>query len=130
MIPNYEKKARDVQNTRYLPPGIHKATWDEFYDRFSTNLRRVMILESLLKMLQYLRDVGCKSVKIDGSLVTTKPIPKDFDGTWDPEGVNDREIDRIMLDINKIIDDNKYKGELYPAYYIEKNSKMFWDDYF
>ena len=31
---------------------------------------------------------------------------------------------------SNIIDDNKYKGELYPANYIEKNSKMFWDDYF
>ena len=96
MIPDFEHKIRDDHKTRYLPSGVHKASWNEFYKRYNTSRVRTILLEYLLIMLQHLRNAGCKSVKIDGSFVTTKPEPSDFDGTWDPTGVDKNLLDPII----------------------------------
>ena len=32
MIPDFEKEIRDAQGTRYLPPGVYEATWEEFFN--------------------------------------------------------------------------------------------------
>ena len=80
MIPGFEQLITG-QKYRFLPCGIIKASWIEFYNRFNTSQRRIMLLNGLLIMLQELRIANCQSVKIDGSFVTSKPRPSDFDGT-------------------------------------------------
>jgi hypothetical protein len=101
----------------YLPPGIHDATWEEFAGRFGFNPYRQSLIEGLLAALDNLRDAGCKSALIDGSFVSRKPHPGDYDGAWDPTDVDWEKIDPILLtfDDKRAAMKAKYRGELFPA---------------
>ena len=71
-----------------LPPGIHFCTWSEFVDRFGTNLRRQRLISGLKLAMEQLKAAGCQIIYIDGSFVTNKPLPNDFDACWDEDGVD------------------------------------------
>ena len=81
MIPPFE--IDPGEDGRYqLPPGIHLATWPERVERFGTNERRNEIFAGLLRALQALKAAGCQRAFVDGSFVTSKEVPGDFDG-WE-----------------------------------------------
>lgn len=71
-----------------LPPGIHEATWQEIQERFGWNTERQRMLEGLRKALLILKEAGCQTAYINGSFVTTKDIPNDFDVYWSPYSVD------------------------------------------
>ncbi len=100
-----------------LPPGVHKATWHEVADRFGTGPRRRELLAGLRAALDALRAAGCDKVYLDGSFVTTKPNPNDFDGCWDIAGVDPDLLDPVLLtfDRGRVAQKTKYQGELFPA---------------
>ena len=111
MIPEFE------HDTGYLPPGIHDASWGEFVNRFGSNAYRQGILSGLLAALQNLQSAGCTEVFIDGSFVTDKKFPGDFDAAWDPIGVDPTRLDPVLLnfDHKRAAMKAKYSGELLPA---------------
>ena len=80
-----------------LPPGVHKASWRRFAERFGTTARRRSLLAGLKAALNALRAAGCRKVFIDGSFVTTKESPGDCDGCWDIEGVDPDALDPVLL---------------------------------
>jgi len=71
-----------------LPPGIHNATLEEIEQRFATNEKRRMLFEGFRRSVAALHRAGCKAIFLDGSFVTDKPEPGDFDVCWDPVGVD------------------------------------------
>lgn len=81
MIPEFDENGK-------LPPGIHWAKWDEFLERFGTSPRRVRLINGLKMAMEQLQSAGCQSIYIDGSFVTNKPNPGDFDACWDANGVD------------------------------------------
>jgi hypothetical protein len=117
MIPRFDTKGN-------LPRGIHLATWKEFAERFGTNLYRRRLLQGLKKAINSLQLAGCKSIYIDGSFITTKEIPADFDGCWDLEGVDISLLDPVLLDFDsgRLAQKAKYGGELFPAQFTENGS--------
>ena len=64
-----------------------------------------------------LRAAGCKRVYINGSFVTTKEHPADFDACWEIDGVDFDRIDETLLsfDAGLRAQKQKYRGELFPA---------------
>lgn len=100
-----------------LPPGIHWATWDEFAERFGTTPYRRRLVEGLRDALRSLAVAGCRTAYIDGSFVTVKEMPGDFDGCWDPEGVDGGLLDPVLLDFSnrRAAQKTKYGGELFPS---------------
>jgi hypothetical protein len=84
---------------RVLPPGIHDATLDETKRRFGGNVRRATLFEGFERAYRLLTAAGCTTVYLDGSYVTGKPIPGDFDACWDPTGVDLSALDPILLDL-------------------------------
>jgi hypothetical protein len=103
-----------------LPPGVHRASWAELCLRFGWNSRREWLLAGLLRLATNLRDAGATTVWLDGSFVTTKPEPGDFDGTWDPSTADLRRVDPILLDpqdlgTGRMRQKLKYGGELIPG---------------
>jgi hypothetical protein len=92
MIPNFTSSGK-------LPPGIHKATWFEFQERYGYNPKRVWLLEGLKMLLVELSKVGCKSVYVDGSFVTDKEVPGDYDLCWKMDGVLVEDLDPVLLRI-------------------------------
>jgi hypothetical protein len=98
-----------------LPPGIHPSNWDELCNRFGWNERRKRILRGMKIALDSLKMAGCKFVYIDGSFVTNKEIPGDFDACWEPQGVNMqylRSLDPVIFK-GKNTQKVKYFGEIY-----------------
>jgi hypothetical protein len=111
-------------DTGNLPPGIHEATWQEFVDCFGTTPHRRVLLEGLQTALEALRDAGCSMAYINGSFVTAKRRPNDFDGCWDIEGVDPDRLDPILLsfDRGRAAQKARYRGELFPAQFHEGGS--------
>lgn len=107
-----------------LPPGIHEATWDEIANHFGTTPQRRALLAGLRTALQALQAAGGRRVYIDGSFVTTKLVPNDFDACWDIEGVNPDLLDPVLLifDESRAAQKAKYLGELFPAQLSEGGS--------
>lgn len=64
-----------------------------------------------------LRDAGCKIVYVDGSFVTDKEIPGDFDACWEEAGVDPIILDPVLLTFanGRAEQKMKYMGELFPA---------------
>jgi hypothetical protein len=98
-----------------LPPGIHHATWSEVAEAFGTNPIRKRLLAGLYRAAMELRRAGCSTLYIDGSLVTEKEFPGDFDGCWEPAGVNAATLDPVLLDFKhrRLAQKIKYGGELF-----------------
>ena len=100
-----------------LPPGIHLATLSEVEARFATNSGRRGQFRGLVAALSNLRGAGCARVFLDGSYMTAKPRPGDFDACWDPGGVNPALLDPVLLtfDNHRAAQKAKYKGEFFPS---------------
>ena len=62
-------------------------------------------------------EAGCRAVYIDGSYVTAKEIPGDFDACWSIEGVDADLIDPVLLsfDNDRAAQKAKYFGDIFPA---------------
>ena len=71
-----------------LPEGIYWAECDEISLRFGCNIHRKKMLDRLKMVLAHLKIAGCKYVYLDGSFVTNKQFPIDFDACWDITGVD------------------------------------------
>lgn len=62
-----------------------------------------------------LKLAGCDELHLDGSFVSMKERPKDYDGTWDPTGIDYDLVDPVLLDFadRRRKMKEKYKGELF-----------------
>jgi hypothetical protein len=103
--------------TGFLPPGVHPAPWMEVAPRFSQNSHRDRLATGLYAALKNLAGAGCRTVLLDGSFVTERPLPQDYDGAWEPHGVDPYRLDPVLLDFSngRAAMKAKYGGELFPA---------------
>lgn len=110
MIPSFDERGN-------LPAGIHKASWAQLEARFGDTPRRKLLLRGLREALQSLRQAGCGTAYLDGSFVTTKSDPNDFDACWEAVGVDSNALDPVLLDFSEYRKAQKMRfgGELFPA---------------
>jgi hypothetical protein len=120
-----------VSSTGRLPPGEHEATWEEVVDRFGWNRRRRQLLDGLGEALTLLAEAGCSKVWINGSFVTDKEEPGDFDVVWDPAGVDLDQIDGVLTDFSdsRRAQKQRFGGELLPNV-VERASGLEFADFF
>jgi hypothetical protein len=76
-----------------------------------------MQFQGFVSALENLRGAGCTRAYLDGSYVTEKPQPDDFDACWDPTGVNPAFLDPVLLtfDNHRAAQKAKYQGEFFPS---------------
>lgn len=100
-----------------LPPGIYQVTLGEMRERYAYNPKRRTQFAGLLSALRNLRRAGCREVLIDGSYVTAKPQPGDYDACWQPDRVNPQDLDPVFFDFdnNRANQKAKFLGEFFPA---------------
>lgn len=101
-----------------LPPGIHQlSSWQEFVTAYATTPHRTTLVNGLADSLRNLKGAGCKTAYVDGSCVTSKTTPGDFDVCWETAGVDPSKLDPVMLkfDNKRAAQKAKYGGELFPA---------------
>jgi len=100
-----------------LPPGVHQATLEEIERRFATNEKRRLLFVGFQKAVYALLHAGCATIFLDGSFITDKPEPGDFDACWDPKGVDVTKLDPVLLDFDnhRKTQKEKFGGELFPS---------------
>ena len=98
-----------------LPPGVHAATLGDVAVSFATNAWRRELFDGLVLASGKLRYAGCPNIYLDGSYVTGKPKPGDFDACWDPTGVDQTKLDRVFLDFanGRAAQKAAFKGEFF-----------------
>lgn len=117
MIPDFDANGN-------LPEGVHPATWPELVTTFGANPHRQRLLSGLRLVLLRLNSAGCQTVYLDGSFVTAKEIPSDFDGAWDMQNVDLlrlKAIEPTLFDFSdgRAAQKRKFLGELFPAEFQE-----------
>ena len=100
-----------------LPPGIHFATRKEIRDKLAFNPWRRKLLDGFEAACGLLRRSGCRLVYLDGSFVTRKERPGDFDACWDIQGIDEDALDPIFWDLARGREAQKarFSGEFFPA---------------
>jgi hypothetical protein len=118
-----------------LPPGIHSVSWPELEAHCGQNPHRRRLLSGLRRAAQLLKSVGCKMLYVDGSFVTNKNVPSDFDGCWDRRGMDLlglQSADPVLLTFanRRAAQKAKYFGELFPADSMEGASGLTFFNFF
>jgi hypothetical protein len=116
-----------------LPEGIHRLSWDEILVDYGYNFHRNKLLRGLNKALHEFKHAGCKIVYLDGSFVTTKNYPNDYDCCWITNGVDPNLLDWILQKYDPIgrkLQKIKYFGEFFPSNVIEKSTGSPFLDFF
>ncbi len=112
-----------------LPPGVHDATLKELEARFATSDHRKHLFSGLKSGVMTLRRAGCRKIYLDGSFVTEKPFPGDFDVCWDDIGIDDTKLDPVFRDFSDIRKKQKerFYGEFFPARVLADGRHRFTD---
>ncbi len=110
MIPSFDSSG-------LLPQGIFWADWGELTERYGHTPWRSRLLIGLRSAIDSLKDAGCRTVYIDGSFVTGKENPNDFDACWESTGVDPEALDPVLLtfDSGRSAQKAKFMGELFPT---------------
>jgi hypothetical protein len=103
--------------TGNLPPGVHQSSWAELEAAFGITPWRRELLSGLRAALESLRAAGCRRAYVDGSFVTAKEVPGDFDGCWEAEDVDPAVLDPVLLDFRhpRAAQKAKFGGEMFVA---------------
>jgi hypothetical protein len=104
-------------DTGYLPAGIHPAGWSEVATRFGQNPYRGSLVDGLRRGLRNLRDGGCTSALLDGSFISAKEFPGDYDVAYEIVGMDPYVLDPVFFDFGnrRAAMKLKYGGEYFPA---------------
>lgn len=108
------------QKNGNLIPGITVLTIKELEDFYGYNEKRKNLISGLKIGIDHLRNCGCKRIFIDGSFVSKKELPGDFDVCWDVKDVDLLKIQTlypVLLDFSQERKNQKihYQGEFFPA---------------
>jgi hypothetical protein len=103
-----------------LPPGVYEASWDEFVARFGGTAHRLRLIDGLHSALSLLRAAGCCRVYINGSFVTAKEVPEDFDAVWEAAGVDVELLLRLEpvfgdFSMRRAAQKARFRGEFFPS---------------
>jgi len=113
-------KLPEFNRNEFLNPGIYKLTWTEVCEYLGWNYKRKSLLQGLREGLEALKECGCKKVYLDGSFVSKRDRPKDFDVCFEEDGVD---FDKLKANFEALTiftngrqqQKRIYKGEFVPA---------------
>jgi hypothetical protein len=79
--------------------------------RFASTAHRKHLFGGLKRLLENLKAAGCSTLYLNGSFITDKEEPRDYDCIWDPSGVT-AVLDK---DILKSLEERKakYLGDIF-----------------
>jgi hypothetical protein len=114
---------------KVLPHGVHNATLEEVETRFATSEHRKHLFSGFKSGVMALRKAGCRKIFLDGSFITEKPIPADFDVCWDSMGVDTAKLNPVFLDFSEGRKKQKeqFCGEFFPANLLVDGKHFFFD---
>ncbi|MBM6552358.1 MULTISPECIES: DUF6932 family protein [Marinomonas] len=108
----------DFNDNGNLPAGIHYCSAQELFGRFGYNAKRAWLLDGLSLLIKNLEAAGCTLIYVDGSFVTEKEFPGDYDMAWSIAGVDPSKLDPCLLlssDKDRDEIELRYRGDVFPA---------------
>lgn len=89
-------------------------------------------MSGLRAALENLKGAGCQTVHINGSFVTSKDLPNDYDACWEETGVDPAALDSVLLtfDPGRATQKAKYMGEPFPASIIADTDGLSFFEFF
>jgi hypothetical protein len=123
----------DFDNTGNLPEGVHFATIEQLIERFDYNPKRAWLIDGLKLLIASLQKASCPLIYIDGSFVTSKGVPGDYDLCWSLVGVEETKVDPALLDFSptgREKMEQKYRGDIFPAELPEGGTGKLFKDFF
>jgi hypothetical protein len=101
----------------------------EIEARFAITPHRRTLFEGFRKGVRSLWSAGCTCIYLDGSFITEKTVPGDFDACWDPSGVDFLKLDPVLLDFNNKRANQKqaFGGEFFPSSILADHNHLFID---
>ena len=114
---------------KVLPPGVHKSTLKEIEGRFATSDHRKHLFAGFKNGVIALQKAGCRKIYLDGSFITEKSIPGDFDVCWDRIGVDDKKLDPVFYDFKdkRKKQKERFYGEFFPMHLFADRTHVFLD---
>lgn len=100
-------------------------------ERFGWTERRRRFLDGLADAIELLAEAGCRRIWLNGSFVTAKDQPADFDACWDTDGVDLDVLDPVLLDLtdHRSAQKSRFGGELFPNV-VEAQSGLSFSEFF
>ena len=103
-----------------LPAGIHLTDLATFSVVFGISAHRTRLINGLAAAIVLLRQAGCQRIFIDGSFVTRKTVPNDYDVAWELSGVDLpllKRVEPLFFDFAnfRAAQKAKFYGEFFPA---------------
>jgi hypothetical protein len=105
MIPPFDENG-------YLPPGIHSANLKEIEKRFAYTPVRKRLFAGFVRLAKALKTAGCTTLYLNGSYITEKADPRDYDAVWEPDEVGNK-IDKVLRDGTIVEIKRKYLGDIF-----------------
>jgi len=110
----------DFNSNGGLPPGEHAATLSDVEHRYSTNPTRTAQFTGLKRAALALAAAGCPTLWLNGSYITDKAEPGDYDATFDAEPIDWitlglAEPELLDFDAPRSTQKRTYGGELIPT---------------
>ena len=114
---------------KVLPLGIHDATLEEIKTKFAYNDIRKQLFKGFLDCIKSLKFANCRVVYVDGSFVSDKDNPGDYDLCWDTHGTDTTKLDPVFFDFSDKRKNQKikYKGESFPSSFKADGKNTFLD---
>lgn len=100
---------------------------NEVIQRFGGNPHRLELLAGLQNAVMALAAAGCAVLFLDGSFVTDKEFPEDYDVCWNVVGVVAALLDPVFLDFDnrRAAQKLKYRGEFFPTHWAAESAPPF-----
>lgn len=95
-----------------LPEGVHDATVEEVGARFAYNPPRQRLFDAFLEVMDILNECNSPEVHLDGSFITTKETPSDYDMCWESTGVEQTDRLREFLELRELRKE-RYLGDIF-----------------
>ena len=89
-------------------------------------------MEGFRAATENLKNAGCRVVYLNGSFVTSKTHPNDYDACWEEAGVDPTALDPVLLtfDAGRAAQKTKYFGEFFPASIIADSEGLSFLEFF
>ena len=115
-----------------LPDGVHAMTFEGVADAFGWNPHRRKLVVAMAAAFADLNALGCETVWLDGSFVTDKPEPGDYDVVYEHRSMD---LAAAKIALPELFDRSphrremkaRFKGDLLPNVVEAASNRLFID---
>lgn len=100
-------------------PGIYEYTLEKLERDFATNKTRKDLFEDIKRLAKELKHAGCEILYIDGSFITRKEKPGDYDACWEPFVKKNMPANTLLLEDSTFANTwrkERFSGDIFPRF--------------